>query len=214
MLAPFMPRKDPAERPAVPPVAVGPTLPPRPTPSLIRTRPEGGRVAPRSTPGSTVRSEAVPRQDLEPPTETAIVQRVVDGDTLDVVYGGRAESVRLIGIDTPEKRENEKARRDSTRTGRDIATITAAGKAATAFMRAIVAPGERVGLEFDVRRRDKYDRLLAYVYLSDGRMINEEMLRAGFANVYTFPPDVRYVARFRAAEMEARRLRRGLWQER
>jgi micrococcal nuclease len=45
-------------------------------------------------------------------------------------------------------------------------------------------------------------------------MINEEMLRAGFANVYTFPPDVRYVARFRAAEMEARRLRRGLWQER
>jgi len=144
-------------------------------------------------------------------SESAVVQRIVDGDTLDIVYRGRADTVRFIGIDTPEKRENDKARRDSARTGRDLATITAAGRAAMEYLRTLVAPGDLVGLEFDVRRRDKYDRLLAYVYRSDGRMINEEMLRAGYANVYTLPPDVRYVARFRAAEEEARRLRRGLW---
>ncbi len=64
---------------------------------------------------------------------------------------------------------------------------------------------------FDVEKRDQYGRILAYVYLQDGRMLNEEIVKSGYANVMTIPPNVKHEDRFRKVYREARENRRGLW---
>ncbi len=84
------------------------------------------------------------------------------------------------------------------------------GDEATAFTTSELQ-GEEVGLEFDVERTDRYDRLLAYVYPSDEEMFNETLLEEGYAQVATFPPNVRYVDRFLAAQEEARAVALGIW---
>ncbi len=73
--------------------------------------------------------------------QTTTVIRVVDGDTLKIRYWGKEESIRLIGIDTPESRVNKKAKRDAKRTGQDIETIIAMGKRATEYVESLVKPG-------------------------------------------------------------------------
>jgi micrococcal nuclease len=141
----------------------------------------------------------------------AKILRVTDGDTLKVNYKGKEESVRLIGIDAPESKINKKARNDAQRSGEDLKTITAMGKEATKFVKSLVKPGDTVTIEFDVQKRDKYGRLLAYVYLSDGKMLNEEIVKDGYANLMTIPPNVKYQERFLKVYREARENRRGLW---
>ncbi|HYE22000.1 MAG TPA: thermonuclease family protein [Verrucomicrobiae bacterium] len=92
--------------------------------------------------------------------ETLTVTRVVDGDSLKLSNG---EMVRLIGIDTPESSMNSKLKRDQKRSGQDAKTIIRLGNRAKNFTRALVQ-GREVKLEFDVTKRDKYGRLLAFVY--------------------------------------------------
>ena len=146
-------------------------------------------------------------------TESATVKRVVDGDTLKVIYQGQEESVRLIGIDTPESKRNKKARKDAGRSGKDVDQITAMGKEAAKYMRTIAREGDRLTIEFDVQKRDKYKRLLGYVYLENGRMLNEEIIKAGYASPMTIPPNVKYQDRFLKAYREAREAKRGLFRE-
>jgi len=127
---------------------------------------------------------------LRPPPDTVLVQRVVDGDTI-VLAGG--ERVRYVGIDTPEA------------TG----VSEFFGPEATEANRRLVA-GRRVRLERDVSDRDRFDRLLRYLYV-DGVMVNAELVREGFARVLVYPPDTRYTTCFSALEEEAREAGRGLW---
>jgi micrococcal nuclease len=117
---------------------------------------------------------------------------VVDGDTIDATpaVNGR-ESVRLIGVDTPESGQPY-AEEASSFTGERLR-------------------GHQVALEFDVARIDPYNRLLAYVYLPDGTMFNETLVSEGYAQVATFPPNVKYTDRLVAAQQEARVAGRGLW---
>ncbi len=143
--------------------------------------------------------------------QTTTVVRVVDGDTLKIRYWGKEESIRLIGIDTPESRVNKKAKRDAKRSGEDIKTITSMGKKATEYVKSLVKPGDLITIEFDAQERDRYRRLLGYVYLSNGKMLNEEIVKAGYANVMTIPPNVKYQDRFLRAYQEARKNKRGLW---
>jgi micrococcal nuclease len=140
-----------------------------------------------------------------------IIIKIIDGDTLLIEYKGKKENVRLIGIDTPESRHNRKALRDAQKGHENIENIIKAGREATRFVQTLVKPGDEVQLEFDVQIRDKYGRLLAYVYLSDGRMLNEEILKAGYAQLLTYPPNIKYVDRFLKAYREARENNRGLW---
>ena len=139
---------------------------------------------------------------------TYLVTRVIDGDTIEL---GNRERVRFIGIDTPEARYNRKLERDARRTGKDYETIIAMGKKATQFTKSLVQ-GKRVKLEFDVERRDRYGRLLAYVYLPDGKMLNAEILKEGYGQLYTFPPNLKYVDMFIKLQREARENNRGLWE--
>jgi micrococcal nuclease len=145
--------------------------------------------------------------------EPATVKRVVDGDTLKIVYQGQEESVRLIGIDTPESKRNKKARKDAGRSGTDVDQITAMGKEASKYMRTIAREGDRVNIEFDIQKRDKYRRLLGYVYLENGHMLNEEIIKAGYASPMTIPPNVKYQDRFLKLYREAREAKRGLFRE-
>ncbi len=139
------------------------------------------------------------------------VIKIVDGDTLSIEYKGRAENIRLIGIDTPESRINKKAQKDAARNSEDVAAITKMGKEATRFVKTLVKPGDPVAIEFDRQPRDKYGRLLGYVYLADGKMLNEEIVKAGYASLMTYPPNVKYQDRFLRAYREARENNRGLW---
>jgi len=143
----------------------------------------------------------------------ATVVQVVDGDTLRIEMDGQEQAVRLIGIDTPESKINKKAKKDSIKTNYDVETITAMGKEAARYVRTLVRKGDTVGLEFDVQKRDKYNRLLVYAYLSDGKMLNEEIVKAGYANIMTYPPNVRYQDRFVRAYREARETKRGLYRD-
>lgn len=124
-----------------------------------------------------------------------MVTRVVDGDTIVV---GPEERVRLIGIDTPE----------SVKPGTPVECFA---REAGAFLEKLLE-GRRVRLELDVEERDRYGRLLAYVYRrSDGLFVNAELVRRGYATVATFPPNVRHVEEFVRLQREARAAGRGLW---
>ncbi len=136
-----------------------------------------------------------------------LVERAVDGDTLKLENG---ERVRLIGIDTPEMHESDKLYRDSQRTEQLTTTIQKLGRRAYEFTKNLVE-GKRVSLEFDAERRDRYNRLLAYVYLKDGTFVNAQIVKEGYASLMTIPPNVKYADLFLKLYQEARENRRGLW---
>lgn len=136
-----------------------------------------------------------------------LITRVVDGDTVQLENG---EKVRLIGIDTPEAWYSSKLKRDAKRTKKDYKTIITMGKKATVITKSL-AEGKRVRLEFDIEKIDRYNRLLAYIYLPDGKMLNAELVKDGYAQVYTFQPNVKYVDLFLKLQKEARETKRGFW---
>ncbi len=124
--------------------------------------------------------------------ELVTVIKITDGDTLWVRYEGQREKLKLIGIDTPESKVNRKARKDAKRSGQDVETIIALGERSTEYVSSRVKLGIKVKIEFDIEQRDTYGRLLGYVYLPNGKMLNEEIVKAGYANVMTIPPNVKY----------------------
>ncbi len=142
------------------------------------------------------------------------VVKVYDGDTFRCrLDNGEEVKVRLIGIDTPESRRNRKAYRDAKREGKSVEEIVRLGKKASAFTKKLIPPGTVVYLETDVQVHDRYGRLLAYVYLPDGRMLNEVLVEEGYATAYTFPPNVKYSERFVELQRKAMKERKGLWAE-
>jgi micrococcal nuclease len=129
----------------------------------------------------------------------ATVERVVDGDTIIVRAAGRRERVRLIGIDTPE----------SVKPNTPVQCFAIEASNRT---KALLPAGTGVRLVGDVEQRDRYKRLLAYVYrASDNAFVNLLLAREGYAVPYTFPPNVAHTSEFVAAAAEARDAHRGLW---
>jgi micrococcal nuclease len=124
------------------------------------------------------------------------VLRVIDGDTIVVLLDGHQEKVRYMGMNTPETHHAHKG-------------IEPFGPEAAEADRRLVE-GKTVRLEFDVQGRDKYGRLLAYVYVGEV-MVNAKLVRQGYAQVATYPPTVQYVDLFRQLQREAREAGRGLW---
>src|SRR5262249_1038545 len=119
--------------------------------------------------------------------EPATIIRAVDGDTLEVSLNGHPEKIRLIGVDTPEVHVSKKLHRDSARTHQDEATIKALGQRAWDFTKSLVHAGDQVQLEYGQEPRDKYHRILAFVWLPDGRMLNETIMCEGYANARILP---------------------------
>lgn len=131
-------------------------------------------------------------------TQGAVIERVIDGDTVKVRLGDGEDTVRYIGVDTPE-------------TKKPGAPVECFGKAASAENEELVE-GRRVELRFDAQRRDSYGRLLAYVHRRpDGLFVNAELVRRGLATTLAIAPNVAHADLFGRLQREARRTGRGLW---
>jgi micrococcal nuclease len=145
--------------------------------------------------------------DAGPRAATALVTRVVDGDTVEARIGGEVEDVRLIGVDTPE-------------TVKPGAAVQCFGPRASRFTHSLL-DGRRLRLVFGVERRDAYGRLLAYADLVPvsghadrswpRRSVNAILVRRGLARSLTIPPNDRFAPLFRRLELDAARAGRGLW---
>lgn len=148
-------------------------------------------AAPAEAPGAAI---DVPASPVLVP---ASVVRVVDGDTIVCDVDGDEIKVRLIGIDTPETVHPEKE-------------VEFYGEEASAYTTEIL-DGQAVYLEYDVETTDRYGRDLAYVWLKDGTLFNDQLVLEGYATVYTFPPNVKYVDRFTESARLARERGAGLY---
>ncbi|MBU3703680.1 MAG: thermonuclease family protein [Ilumatobacteraceae bacterium] len=138
-----------------------------------------------------------------PPLATSanegVVVSVADGDTFDLEIAGKRDTVRLIRVDTPETKHPTKG-------------IQCWGPEASDFTKSLLAVGTRVRLVRDAESRDRYGRLLAYVYLADTNVfVNRELVRLGFARPYPFEPNTTHKTTFADAAWEAQGARRGLW---
>jgi len=146
------------------------------------------------TPSPTPNTQLTPIQETVPSSPNPTYQKVkfvIDGDTFELQNGQR---VRLIGVDTPETSPNECYSREATQRTKQL------------------IENQTVGLEKDVSETDRYGRLLRYVYVGDV-FLNDVLVREGYANALTYPPDVKFHGQFRQAEAEARENQRGLWGE-
>lgn len=155
-----------------------------PTPTVEET------ATPEPEPTDTPRPTRTVRPTEEPAREAVTVVRVIDGDTIEIEGG---ERVRYIGVDTPESTTRQECfGAEATRRNREL------------------LEGREVELEKDVSETDRYGRLLRYIW-ADGELVNEALVREGFAVVSTYPPDVKYQEGFLAAQQEARAAGAGLW---
>ena len=164
-------------------------------------------VPPTSSPAATSSAATSPTAAPRPAGQSqgatvkanATVDRIVDGDTLVAVIGGQREKVRLIGINTPESVDPDRP-------------VMCFGKEASRHLEELVPPGTPVRVERDVEPRDKYGRVLGYVYRArDGLFVNLAQVTDGFANQYTFPPNVAHTNEFKQAASQARAQNVGLW---
>ncbi|MEX2294213.1 MAG: thermonuclease family protein [Acidimicrobiales bacterium] len=129
----------------------------------------------------------------------AVVIHPVDGDTIEVRVGGQTERVRLIGIDTPESVARDRP-------------VECFGIEAKVRMAELLPAGTKVRLERDIEARDRYGRLLAYVFREvDGTNINLHLVQEGFAESRSFAPNTARQAELDEAEIEAKAAGRGLW---
>ena len=129
----------------------------------------------------------------------ATVVEILDGDTAIMDIGGAEESVRFLGIDTPEIAHPDQAEE-------------CFGSEATARTTELIPPGTEVRLARDLEARDRYDRLLAYVRRAeDDLFVNEALVREGFADTLSIEPNTTHEATLAAARSEARAAGRGLW---
>ncbi|MEI7818827.1 MAG: thermonuclease family protein [bacterium] len=152
-----------------------------------------GVVAMRAVPDNP------PIAAVVPATKLVAVEKVFDGDTIAVTINGRSEKVRFIGIDTPETHDPRK-------------TVQCFGQEASDWTKANLT-GRSVRLEADSSQgvRDKYDRLLAYIWRDDGLLVNRALIEQGYAHEYTYQTSYKYQAEFRNIEKQARENNRGLW---
>lgn len=150
--------------------------------------------APASSSVSPVPTAVLPAQGQE---DTVV--KVVDGDTIQVLHEGKKETVRLIGINTPETVDPRKP-------------VECFGKEASEKMKALVA-GKSITLVNDPTQadKDKYGRLLRYVFLQDNTFVNKAMIAEGYAYEYTYETPYQYQTAFKTAQQEAQNAEKGLW---
>ncbi len=180
-----------------------PTIAPTATPTQEPTQ-EPTQVPPTPTPEPPTPTPAPTTDPLAYPgvpagLQEARVVEVIDGDTVDVLLNGKEERLRLIGMDTPETKDPRKP-------------VQCFGKEASA-QAAKLLTGQTVLLEEDPTQdtRDKYDRLLRYVWLPDGKLYNLEMIMGGFAHEYTYETPYKYQAVFKKEQAAARERGWGFW---
>lgn len=141
----------------------------------------------------------------------ATTLEALDGDTLLVRIDSRVERVRLLGIDSPEAYPSDKLSRDARNSGQTERSIIALGQKASQFTRLAIPPGTTIRITFDRHKTDQYGRLLGYVFLPNGSMLNELVVSSGFATARSQSPNLKYASRLEQAQRSAQQSGRGLW---
>lgn len=133
--------------------------------------------------------------------DTATVTRIVDGDTFYGISSKRGVKIkyRPIGMNTPEM----------ARYGKPAQPFA---QEATDYLKSLIKKGDKVRVTYDIQTVDKYGRDLVYAYTMSGLFINADLVRAGWAQVATYPPNVKYVDTYVQLQREAREEGRGLWE--
>lgn len=127
------------------------------------------------------------------------LESVIDGDTIRIKYNGSSEKVRFLLVDTPE-------------TNHETLGVQPYGPEAKEFTKQLLAGQDTVYLEFDVSYRDKYKRLLAYIYTKDGISVQEQLLKNGLARVaYIYAPNTKHVDWFKSIQKTAQQSALGIW---
>jgi len=147
---------------------------------------------------STTKTPATPKITASGPIFYPVI-KVVDGDTLTIQMDGKSQTLRLIGLDTPETVDPRKPVQ--------CFGIEASNKAKSELTNQLV----RIETDPSQDRLDKYNRLLVYVYFADDTLFNEMMIREGYGHEYTYNTPYKYQKEFKAAENEARTQKKGLW---
>jgi len=164
-------------------------------------------LAARSVMGGAPLGILQPRARGQPAT----VVRWLDADTLQARVDGRVETVRLIGVEAPETTLTRRAEFQAASARVPVREIIKLGLESRSAASMLAPPGAAVSLETDTQKRDRQGRLLAYVWLRDGTMLNERLLREGRVVVLRMPPNRRYADRLEAARNEARARKAGVW---
>jgi len=139
-------------------------------------------------------------ESLNASPNSATVKSVVDGDTIEIAIGGKTERVRLIGVDTPETKHPTKG-------------VECFGPEASAYTEQLLPKGTALRVERDVEARDKYGRLLLYVYIADSNVfVNLDLVINGYARPMVFEPNTAHKADFAQAATQAELRNVGLWQ--
>lgn len=164
-------------------------------PALQPSAPDGTASEP-PVPDGTARESTASGSTSVP--DSAVVDRVIDGDTVDVLLGGAVTRVRLLNIDTPETKKQD-------------TPIECLGPEASEFLTALLPVGSTVSLEYDIERADQYGRTLAAVFSSDGQNASVELAARGLGYSVLFEPNDRYLADVERAETDARNAGLGLF---
>jgi len=128
--------------------------------------------------------------------EPARVMRIINGDTLTILYQGKWEEIKLLGLDMPETTLNDRVYEKALKNSTTPAEIINRGLTGREFVKKYLQYGSQIWIEFDTQRRDHFSRLLGYVYLADGRMLNEVILKAGLSEPLLISPNLKYKQRF------------------
>lgn len=126
----------------------------------------------------------------------AVVTYVTDGDTIKATVNGKEETIRMILVDTPETKHPNKP-------------VQPFGPEASEFTKKMLS-GKKIGLEKDVSERDRYGRLLAYIWV-DGKLFNQMLIEKGLARVAVYQPDIKYLDEFRNIQSKAQKAGIGIW---
>ena len=128
--------------------------------------------------------------------EPARIIRIINGDTLTILYQGKWEEIKLLGLDMPETTMTDRVYERALKNSTTPAAIINLGLNGREYVKKYLQYGSQIWIEFDVQKRDRFSRLLGYVYLSDGRMLNEIILRAGLSDTLFIPPNLKYQQHF------------------
>lgn len=159
--------------------------------------PSSASTVSESTKTTSQQPKSAPSQAAQANRLSATILSVTDGDTMKIKVNGKNETVRLLLVDTPETKHPSKP-------------VQPFGPEASAFAKQTLE-GKNVEIEMDISERDKYGRLLVYLWV-DGKMFNEMLLEKGLARVaYVYPPNVKYVDSFREIQKKAQTDGIGIW---
>jgi micrococcal nuclease len=143
--------------------------------------------------------------------EPARIMRIISGDTFTVLYQGKWDEIKLLGLDMPETTLNDRVYEKALKNSTTPAAIINSGLTGREFVKKYLQYGSQIWIEFDEQKRDRFSRLLGYVYLADGRMLNEIILKAGLSEPLLVPPNLKYQQRFqeiaRLAQIKSSKLK-------